>query len=103
MLQQRVPYFRLFFSYSADGYKVSIAMKWLNKKNGVPSKNQTDRTSFGMSILITVREKLHGYNGGREMHRLISIDGSAESLLSNNKGDGTQSIRACPSYRIGAP
>jgi len=97
------PYFRLFFSYSADGDKVSIAMKWLNKKNGDPSKNQTDRTSFEMPILSTVKDKLHGYNGGKEMHRLISIDGSAKSLLSNNNGDGTQSIRACPSYRSGAP
>ena len=36
-------------------------------------------------------------------HRLSTIDGSAETLLSDNKGDGIPSIRACPAYRSGAP
>ena len=97
------PYFRLYFSYSEDGEEVSICMKWLRRKHGKPHKDQSERSSFGMTVLGTVREKLKGYNGGREKHRLSTIDGSAETLLADNKGDGIPSIRACPAYRSGAP
>ena len=97
------PYFRIYFTYSENGEDVSISMKWLRKKHGKPQKDQSDRSSFGMTVLGTVREKLKGYNGGKEMHRLSTIDGSAETLLSDKKGDGIPSIRACPAYRSGAP
>jgi len=82
---------------------VSISMKWLKEKHGNPQKIQSDRSSFGMTVLGTVREKLKGYNGGKEVHRLISIDGSAETLLTDKKGEGIPSIRACSAYRSGAP
>ena len=82
---------------------MSISMKWLKEKHGNPQKIQSDRSSFGMTVLGTVREKLKGYNGGKEVHRLISIDGSAETLLTDKKGEGIPSIRACSAYRSGAP